>query len=165
MTVGDRDGNRKADYDQQLAQKLDNDVGKIIHLTQEGTPAPDNPFLNKPGVRPEIWAYGIRSPEGFAFASDGTLWETEHGPRGGDELNRIQRGKNYGWPIITHGIDYPGGPIGEGLTAKAGPGAAGLLLGPGDRALGPCGLSRQALSQVERQSPGRRIARDGRLST
>ncbi|HEY1877091.1 MAG TPA: PQQ-dependent sugar dehydrogenase, partial [Rhizomicrobium sp.] len=120
MTVGDRDGNRKADYDQQLAQKLDNDVGKIIHLTPDGTPAPDNPFLDKPGVRPEIWAYGIRSPEGFAFASDGTLWETEHGPRGGDELNRIQKGKNYGWPLITHGIDYPGGPIADGLTAKPG---------------------------------------------
>ncbi len=120
MTVGDRDGNRKADYDQQLAQKLDIDVGKIIHLTPDGAPAPDNPFLNTPGVRPEIWAYGIRSPEGFAFASDGTLWETEHGPRGGDELNRIQKGKNYGWPIITHGIDYPGGPIGAGITAKEG---------------------------------------------
>ena len=120
MTVGDRDGNKKADYDQQLAQKLDIDVGKIIHLTPDGAPAPDNPFLGKPGVRPEIWAYGIRSPEGFAFASDGTLWETEHGPRGGDELNRIEKGKNYGWPLITHGIDYPGGPIGEGLTAKPG---------------------------------------------
>jgi glucose/arabinose dehydrogenase len=120
MTVGDRDGNKKADYDQQLAQKLDNDVGKIIHLTPEGSPSPDNPFLDKPGVRPEIWAYGIRSPEGFAFASDGSLWETEHGPRGGDELNRIQRGKNYGWPVITHGIDYPGGPIADGLTAKPG---------------------------------------------
>ena len=120
MSMGDRDGNRKADYDQQLAQKLDIDVGKIIHLTQDGSPAPDNPFLNKPGVRPEIWAYGIRSPEGLAFAPDGTLWETEHGPRGGDELNRIQKGKNYGWPIITHGIDYPGGPIGDGITAKEG---------------------------------------------
>jgi len=120
MSVGDRDGNRKADYDQQLAQKLDIDVGKIIHLTQDGSPAPDNPFLNQPGVRPEIWAYGIRSPEGLAFAPDGTLWETEHGPRGGDELNRIQKGKNYGWPIITHGIDYPGGPIGDGITAKEG---------------------------------------------
>jgi glucose/arabinose dehydrogenase len=120
MTVGDRDGNKKSDYDQQLAQKLDIDVGKIIHLTPDGAPAPDNPFLNKSGVRPEIWAYGIRSPEGFAFASDGTLWETEHGPRGGDELNRIEKGKNYGWPIITHGIDYPGGPIGDGITAKEG---------------------------------------------
>ena len=120
MTVGDRDGNNKHDYDEQLAQKLDNDVGKIIHLTAEGAPAPDNPFLDKPGVRPEIWAYGIRSPQGFALAPDGTLWETEHGPRGGDELNRIQKGRNYGWPIITHGIDYPGGPIGEGIIAQPG---------------------------------------------
>jgi glucose/arabinose dehydrogenase len=120
MTVGDRDGNNQHDYDEQLAQKLDNDVGKIIHLTAEGSPAPDNPFLDKPGVRPEIWAYGIRSPEGFVLAPDGTLWETEHGPRGGDELNRIQKGKNYGWPIITHGIDYPGGPIGDGIIAKEG---------------------------------------------
>ena len=120
MSVGDRDGNRKADYDQQLAQKLDIDVGKIIHLTPEGLPAADNPFLNKPGVRPEIWAYGIRSPEGMTFAPDGTLWETEHGPRGGDELNIIRKGLNYGWPIITHGLDYPGGPIGEGIVAKDG---------------------------------------------
>ena len=120
MTVGDRDGNKKADYDQQLAQKLDIDVGKIIHLTSEGSPAPDNPFLNRTDVRPEIWAYGIRSPEGFAIAPDGSLWETEHGPRGGDELNSIRKGKNYGWPLITHGIDYAGGPMFEGQTAMEG---------------------------------------------
>jgi glucose/arabinose dehydrogenase len=120
MTVGDRDGNIKHDYDQALAQKLDNDVGKIIHLTPDGAPSPDNPFLNRPGVRPEIWAYGIRSPQGFVLAPDGTLWETEHGPRGGDELNHIQKGKNYGWPVITHGIDYPGGPVNEGIIAKEG---------------------------------------------
>jgi glucose/arabinose dehydrogenase len=120
MSVGDRDGNDKAAYDAALAQKLDNDVGKIIHLTPDGTPAPDNPFLHTPGVRPEIWAYGIRSPEGFVFDATGRLWETEHGPRGGDELNLIQRGKNYGWPVITHGIDYPGGPVNEGIIAKEG---------------------------------------------
>lgn len=120
MSVGDRDGNIKADYDAALAQKLDNDVGKIIHVMPDGTPAPDNPFLKTPGARPEIWAYGIRSPEGFAFDASGRLWETEHGPRGGDELNLIQRGKNYGWPVITHGIDYPGGPVNEGIIAKEG---------------------------------------------
>jgi aldose sugar dehydrogenase len=120
MTVGDRDGNNKHDYDEALAQKLDNDVGKIIHLTPEGAPSPDNPFLNRPDVRPEIWAYGIRSPQGFVLAPDGSFWETEHGPRGGDELNRIQKGKNYGWPIITHGLDYPGGAIGEGIVARDG---------------------------------------------
>jgi glucose/arabinose dehydrogenase len=120
MTVGDRDGNKQEDYDEAQAQKTDRDVGKIIHLTAEGTPAPDNPFLNKPGVRPEIWAIGIRSPEGLAFDAQGRLWETEHGPRGGDELNLIRKGRNYGWPIITHGIDYSGRPMGDGQTAKPG---------------------------------------------
>jgi glucose/arabinose dehydrogenase len=120
MTVGDRDGNKVEDYEEAQAQKLDRDVGKIIHLTAEGAPAPDNPFLDKPGVRPEIWAYGIRSPEGLAFDSQGRLWETEHGPRGGDELNLIRKGANYGWPIITHGIDYSGKPLGAGITARAG---------------------------------------------
>jgi glucose/arabinose dehydrogenase len=120
MTVGDRDGNKVEDYEEAQAQKLDRDVGKIIHLTAEGAPAPDNPFLNRKDVRPEIWAYGIRSPEGLAFDSEGRLWETEHGPRGGDELNLIKKGANYGWPIITHGIDYSGKPLGAGITAKAG---------------------------------------------
>jgi glucose/arabinose dehydrogenase len=118
MTVGDRDGNNQADYDAALAQKNDIDVGKIVHLTPEGEPAADNPRL--PGWRPELWATGIRSPQGLAFAPDGTLWETEHGPRGGDELNIIRKGVNYGWPVITHGIDYGGGKIGEGITAHPG---------------------------------------------
>lgn len=120
MTVGDRDGNKVEDYVEAQAQKLDRDVGKIIHLTADGAPAPDNPFLSRKDVRPEIWAYGIRSPEGLAFDAQGRLWETEHGPRGGDELNLIRKGKNYGWPIITHGIDYSGKPLGEGITARPG---------------------------------------------
>jgi glucose/arabinose dehydrogenase len=121
MSMGDRDGNRKADYAQALAQHLDNDAGKIIHLTAEGLPAADNPFLKTQGALPEIWALGIRSPEGFAMdPKTGALWETEHGPRGGDELNLIQRGKNYGWPTITHGLDYPGDAVGEGIVAKEG---------------------------------------------
>jgi len=69
---------------------------------------------------PEIWAIGFRSQEGLAFDPKGTLWQTEHGPRGGDELNIIERGKNYGWPIISHGIDYRGGDIAEGEVVKAG---------------------------------------------
>ena len=76
---------------------------------------PDNPFVGKPGVLPEIWAYGMRSPEGFARdPKTGRLWQNDHGPRGGDELNIVEKGKNYGWPVVVHGIDYPGTPIGEG---------------------------------------------------
>ena len=117
VTIGDRSDSPPWD----VAQRLDTDLGKIIHITPEGAPAPDNPFIGKPGVLPEIWAYGARSEEGLAFdPRTGRLWETEHGPRGGDELNIIEKGKNYGWPVIVHGIDYPGNAIGEGITHKEG---------------------------------------------
>ena len=120
MTTGDRDANKVEDYQQAQAQKLDRDVGTIVHLTAEGSPAPDNPFLHRPGARPEIWAYGVRSPEGLTFDAKGRLWETEHGPRGGDELNLIRKGANYGWPIITHGIDYNGKKVLDGKNAQKG---------------------------------------------
>ena len=117
VTIGDRSDSPPWD----VAQRLDNDLGKIIHITAEGTPSPDNPFLGKPGVLPEIWAYGLRSQEGLGFdPKTGHLWENEHGPRGGDEFNLIEKGKNYGWPVIVHGIDYPGTAIGEGITHKEG---------------------------------------------
>jgi glucose/arabinose dehydrogenase/mono/diheme cytochrome c family protein len=117
LPIGDRSDSPPWD----VAQRLDNDLGKIIHITADGAPAPDNPFLGKPGVLPEIWAYGTRSQEGLAFdPKTGRLWETEHGPRGGDELNIIEKGKNYGWPVVVHGIDYPGTTIGEGITHKEG---------------------------------------------
>jgi glucose/arabinose dehydrogenase len=117
VTIGDRSDSPPWD----VAQRLDTDLGKIIHITPDGAPAPDNPFIGKPGVLPEIWAYGTRSQEGLAFdPRTGRLWETEHGPRGGDELNIIEKGKNYGWPVIVHGIDYPGTAIGEGITHKDG---------------------------------------------
>jgi len=113
LPIGDRSDSPPWD----VAQHLDNHLGKIIHITADGEPAPDNPFLGKPGVLPEIWAYGLRSQEGLAFdPNTGHLWENEHGPRGGDELNIIEKGKNYGWPIVTHGIDYPGDTIGAGIT-------------------------------------------------
>ena len=117
LTIGDRSDSPPWD----VAQKLDNHLGKVLHITPDGAPAPDNPFLGKPGVLPEIWAYGVRSPEGLAFdPRTGRLWQNDHGPRGGDELNIIEKGKNYGWPVIVHGIDYPGTPIGEGITHKEG---------------------------------------------
>jgi glucose/arabinose dehydrogenase len=117
VTTGDRSDSPPWD----VAQRLDNHLGKVVHITADGAPARDNPFLGKPGVLPEIWAYGLRNPEGLAFdPKTGRLWSNEHGPRGGDELNIIERGKNYGWPVIAHGIDYPGTPIGEGITHKEG---------------------------------------------
>jgi glucose/arabinose dehydrogenase len=117
MTTGDRSDSPPWD----VAQKMDNHLGKILHITPDGKPAPDNPFLSTPGVLPEIWALGVRSPEGLAFdPRTNRLWQIDHGPRGGDELNIIERGKNYGWPVIVHGIDYPGTAIGLGITHKDG---------------------------------------------
>ncbi|MEP7309850.1 MAG: PQQ-dependent sugar dehydrogenase [Acidobacteriota bacterium] len=117
MTTGDRSDSPPWD----VAQKLDNHLGKIIHITPDGKPAPDNPFLRTPGALPEIWASGVRSPEGLAFdPRTNRLWQIDHGPRGGDELNIIEKGKNYGWPVIVHGIDYPGTAIGTGMTHKDG---------------------------------------------
>jgi aldose sugar dehydrogenase len=119
VVIGDRDDAGAAPWE--VAQKLDTDLGKVIHITPDGQPAPGNPFTGTPGALPEIWAIGQRSQEGLAFdPATGRLWETEHGPRGGDELNLIEKGKNYGWPVITHGIDYSGVPVGAGIAAKEG---------------------------------------------
>ena len=117
VTIGDRSQSPPWD----MAQKLDNDLGKIIRITPDGAPAPGNPFIGKPGALPEIWSYGHRSEEGLTINPEtGELWETEHGPRGGDEINTPEAGKNYGWPVIVHGIDYPGDTIGKGITVHEG---------------------------------------------
>lgn len=118
VSIGDRDNAGTRPWP--VAQYLDTHLGKILRITKDGKPAPGNPFMGKPGALPEIWAIGIRSPEGLAFAPDGQLYEVEHGPRGGDEFNLIKKGANYGWPIITHGIDYPGKPIGDDKVAMPG---------------------------------------------
>jgi len=119
MIMGDRDANRHWDYMAMLAQKLDNHLGKVVRLNPEGGAVKDNPFVNTKGALPEIWAYGLRSPQGLDIdPKTGRMWEVEHGPRGGDELNIIKRGANYGWPVITRGINYPGEPIGEGVAKK-----------------------------------------------
>jgi glucose/arabinose dehydrogenase len=100
-----------------LAQDLSSNAGKILRLREDGTVPPDNPFVGKPGVRPEIWSYGHRNPHGLAIdPRTGLLWEHEHGPRGGDEINLVRAGRNYGWPVITYGIEYTGGPVGRGIT-------------------------------------------------
>jgi glucose/arabinose dehydrogenase len=117
VTIGDRSGSPPW----LKAQELDNDLGKIIHITPEGKPAPGNPFIGRKGALPEIWSYGHRSEQGLTIdPATGELWETEHGPRGGDKLLAPEGGRNYGWPLYVHGIDYPGTTIGEGVTEKAG---------------------------------------------
>jgi len=95
------------DY-REKAQSLDNHFGKLIRLNKDGTVPADNPFIGREDALPEIWTYGHRNPQGLLVSADGTVWLHEHGPRGGDELNRIEPGKNYGWPAITHGVDYSG---------------------------------------------------------
>ena len=121
VTIGDRDSSPQLTPDWMAAQKLSSHLGKVIHITPDGAPAPGNPFIGQAGALPEIWALGLRSPEGMAFdPATGLLWESELGPRGGDEINIIKKGANYGWPVITHGIDYPGVPIGDGIAAKEG---------------------------------------------
>jgi len=114
LTVGER-------HHQDRAQELSNDAGKILRLRDDGTVPPDNPFVGTKDARPEIWSYGHRNPQGLVLHPEtGELWENEHGPLGGDELNIIRRGANYGWPVISYGWQYSGGPIGKGITAQEG---------------------------------------------
>ena len=102
------------------AQNLGNHLGKMIRIAPDGSVPKDNPFVGRQGAKPEIWSYGHRNPQGLAFnPANGQLWEQEHGPRGGDEINIVAKGKNYGWPVIGYGIDYSGAKIHEG-TQKAG---------------------------------------------
>ncbi len=114
LTLGDR-YSRLHD-----AQTLNNHHGKVVRIHKDGRVPADNPFVNRAGALPEIWSYGHRNLQGAALSPDGTLWTHEHGPQGGDELNRPQAGRNYGWPVITYGESYGGGRIGQGLTAQAG---------------------------------------------
>jgi glucose/arabinose dehydrogenase len=102
------------------AQQLDNHLGKIVRIHKDGRVPTDNPFVNRAGALPDIWSYGHRNLQGATLSPDGTLWTHEHGPQGGDEINLIQPGRNYGWPVITYGENYGGGKIGDGITAKAG---------------------------------------------
>jgi aldose sugar dehydrogenase len=102
------------------AQDLSSLIGKIIRINDDGSVPPDNPFVGRAGARPEIWSYGHRNIQSAALQPrTGRLWTVEHGARGGDELNHPEAGKNYGWPVITYGVDYSGFRIGEG-TARAG---------------------------------------------
>lgn len=103
------------------AQDLNSGLGKIIRITKDGRPAEGNPFAGRTDARPEIYSYGHRNVQGLAFhPATGDLWENEFGPKGGDEVNIIKPGKNYGWPVITYGMEYSGGKIGSGITQQTG---------------------------------------------
>jgi glucose/arabinose dehydrogenase len=107
LTVGER-------QEQDRAQKPDDHGGKVLRLRDDGSVPPDNPFVGKPGYLPEIYSIGHRSPQGLAVnPATGAIWENEHGPLGGDELNVILPGKNYGWPLVTFGTDYDGKKISD----------------------------------------------------
>lgn len=117
VSTGERSGN---DIRIQ-AQYLNSSLGKILHLTPAGKPVPNGPFAKQADARPEIYAYGLRNPDGLAInPQTGELWEAEFGPKGGDEVNIIKPGKNYGWPIITYGTEYSGKKVGDGIQQKAG---------------------------------------------
>lgn len=108
LTVGDGFEYKDA------AQDLGSHLGKILRLTRDGAAPPDNPFVGRDGALPEIWSYGHRNPQGLVRdPQTGDIWEHEHGPRGGDEINLMRAGANYGWPLVTHGIDYDGTVISE----------------------------------------------------
>ena len=113
VTIGDR--GRRPD-----AQDLSRHPGSVLRLEDDGTVPADNPFVGRPGARPEIWSWGHRNPQGLAVdRRTGRLWSHEHGPRGGDEVNVIERGANYGWPVVTYGRNYSGTRITD-ETARPG---------------------------------------------
>jgi glucose/arabinose dehydrogenase len=107
LTLGDRQVPPEGDLEAHPAQDLSNHHGKMIRLHDDGRVPADNPFVNRAGARPEIWSYGHRNVQGLAIHPEtGDIWVNEHGPQGGDELNRLQPGKNYGWPVIGFGVNY-----------------------------------------------------------
>lgn len=112
ITLGER-GDRPA------AQDRSNHMGTVIRINRDGTVPADNPFIGQPDIRPEIWTFGHRNPQGADLDARGRLWVSEHGAKGGDEVNLVKPGTNYGWPVISYGTHYSGEKIGEG-TSKPG---------------------------------------------
>jgi len=145
MSVGDRQSPPEGDLESHPAQDFTTHFGTILRLRDDGSVPPDNPFVNHPEALPEIWSYGHRNPQGLAIHPEtGDIWATEHGPQGGDELNVILPGRNYGWPVIGYGVNYRTGiPIHES-PARVGMeqprtfwlpsiGASGLMIYDGDK--------------------------------
>jgi glucose/arabinose dehydrogenase len=113
-------GERFTEEERVLAQDLGATYGKVVRVGLDGDVPADNPFVDRPGARPEIWTYGHRNVQSAAIDAQGRLWTVEHGPQGGDELNLIEPGANYGWPVISYGENYDGTPVGAGETAREG---------------------------------------------
>jgi aldose sugar dehydrogenase len=116
VTMGERSETRMRPH----AQRLDSHLGKVLRIRSDGSVPSDNPFVGQADALPEIWSLGHRNVQAAAFDAGGKLWIVEHGTRGGDELNRIEKGKNYGWPRAAYGIEYSGQPIRGATTAVAG---------------------------------------------
>jgi glucose/arabinose dehydrogenase len=114
-------GERSITEGRMQAQRMDGLLGKIVRINTDGSIPGDNPFVGKEGVRPEIWSFGHRNIQAATLhPTTGELWEVEHGARGGDEINIVRKGKDYGWPTIAYGVEYSGAPITGGITAKDG---------------------------------------------
>ncbi len=99
---------------------MNSHMGKTLRITSDGKPAPNNPFAKQAGALPEIWTVGQRNVQSMAFDEQGQLWTVDMGPQGGDEVNRIEGGKNYGWPVVTFGEEYSGEPVPNSVTTKQG---------------------------------------------
>lgn len=114
-------GERSAEKFRGQAQELNSHLGKVVRLMEDGSIPEDNPFVGKEGALPEIWSYGHRNPQAAAInPATGALWEIEHGPKGGDEINLPEPGKNYGWPVVSYGVNYDGTPVGTGKSEAPG---------------------------------------------
>lgn len=116
VTTGERSDAAMRKYSQQF----DSHLGKVLRINPDGSAPKDNPFAGKAGAQPEVWTLGHRNVQSAAFDSAGRLWIVEHGARGGDEVNLIEKGKNYGWPLVTYGEEYSGRPIAGSVTARSG---------------------------------------------
>jgi aldose sugar dehydrogenase len=116
ISIGERSDSNMRKY----AQDLNSHLGKVNRINPDGTVPTDNPFVNRSDAKPEVWSFGHRNPQAMTFGADGILWEIEHGTRGGDELNLIEKGKNYGWPKQAYGVEYSGRSIGGAETARDG---------------------------------------------
>ena len=167
LTIGDR-------WEQDRSQRLDDHLGTVVRIRTDGSVPPDNPLYGRKDAKPEIWSFGHRNAQGLAFDEDrGHLYAVEHGPMGGDELNRIERGRNYGWPVISHGIAYdgtpmPGGKAQDGMEQPAHVFGEPPAQAPSGLAVDGAGatpilwvgtLAGQALLRLDRDSEGWRETR------